>query len=243
MISSRRSAASKKFWDKQVTSRHRAEGDRFFRLKAQEHAALLSDKDRSSGVVDIGCGAGELLAHFALRAKVACAIDYSKSMLNRARARLEGSGIRLIHEVDVCRRMAEVDQAVWIACGSVNQYLGPRAQKRLLDVFRNNQHSRALYWFDCVDPVRYVVWGLGCNYLADRAPSLKALLWSLVLMSRQAMSSGILAKARWLGSGAMGWGYLPCFWRQECKRLNLHVEIVSSARYEYRYHVMIRKER
>ena len=48
-MSSRRSSASKRFWDNQMTSRHRAGGDRFYRLKAHEHAALLSVPDRSRG--------------------------------------------------------------------------------------------------------------------------------------------------------------------------------------------------
>ncbi len=243
MSSSRRSAASKRFWDRQVTSRHRTESDRFFRLKANEHAALLAEEDRTDGIVDIGCGDGELLAHFALKANVECAIDYSESMLNRARGRLEGSGIHLIHEVDVCSRMGEVSQPVWIACGSVNQYLGPQPQRRLLEVFASNEHARALYWFDCVDPLRYAVAGLGCYYAAERTPSLKAALWCLVMVGRQFVLGGLFASARWLGAAAMGWGYLPCFWREECKRLKLDVAIVSSAAYEYRYHVAIRKRR
>ena len=241
-MSSRRSSASKRFWDRQVTSRHRADDDRFYRLKAHEHAALLSALDRSRGIVDIGCGAGELLSHFAARASVVCAIDYSESMLHRARLLLTGHDIELIHEVDVCGRMATMHQPVWTACGSVNQYLDPRSQRELLDVFAANERARALYWFDCVDPVRYAVRGLGCDYASPRGPSLKALAGTLVRIGKQAVSGGMLANARWLGSGAMGWGYLPCFWRQECERRSLGVEIVSSTMYEYRYHVMIRKD-
>ena len=242
MMFAKRSAASKRFWDKQVSSRHRAEGDRFFRRKAREHAALLADEDRSRGIVDIGCGAGELLWHFAPKARVECAIDYSESMLSRARVRLAQYGVRLIHETDVCGRMAALEYPVWTACGSVNQYLDPRSQRELLRVFARNHHARALYWFDCVDPVRYAVRGLGCDYSSERSPSLKASLAGIVRMTRQAVSSGLLANARWLGTGAMGWGYLPSFWRQECKGLGLGVDIVSSAMYEYRYHVVIRKD-
>ena len=241
-MSLRRSSASKRFWDNQVTSRHRADDDRFYRLKAHEHAALLSAPDRSRGIVDIGCGAGELLSHFTVRARVVCAIDYSESMLERARRLLAGYDIEFIHEVDVCGRMPTMDPPVWTACGSVNQYLDPRSQKELLNVFAGNERARALYWFDCVDPMRYAVRGLGCDYASARGPSLKALAGSLVRIGKQALSGGVLASARWLGSGAMGWGYLPCFWRQECERLSLEVEIVSSTMYEYRYHVMIRKD-
>ena len=242
MMSSRRSSASKRFWDNQVTSRHRAGGDRFYRRKAHEHAELLSAPDRSRGIVDIGCGAGELLSHFATKARVDCAIDYSEAMLNRARLLLAGYDIEFVHDVNVCGRMATMDQPVWTACGSVNQYLDPRSQRKLLDVFAANQRARALYWFDCVDPVRYAVRGLGCDYASARSPSLRALAGSMVRIGKQVVSSGVFGNARWLGSAAMGWGYLPCFWRQECERLSLGVEIVSSTLYEYRYHVMIRKD-
>ena len=235
-------SASRSFWERQIGSRHREDSDRFYRLKAREHAALLSEADRSSGIVDIGCGAGELLAYFARHAKVEAAIDYSESMLTRARERLAAYGIDLVHEGDVCTRMATAPQRVWTACGSVNQYLDERAQRKLLQVFAANRAARALYYFDCVDPVRYAVRGLGCDYSAVRRPSLKAVVSCMVRVGTETVSGRLFARARWLGSAAMGWGYLPIFWREECSALKLHVEFASSALYEYRYHVAVRKD-
>lgn len=241
MTSYRRAGLSKRFWDRQVESRHREDSDHFYLLKAREHAALLSESDRSIGIVDLGCGAGELLAHFARYARVNAAIDYSESMLARARERLADRRIELILEADVCARMAIAGQAVWTACGSVNQYLDERAQKRLLVTFAANPKARSLYYFDCVDPIRYAVRSLGCDYSAEALPSLRAIASCVVRIGRQIVSGGAFRATRWLGSEAMGWGYLPVFWRRECERLNLQVNIVSSALYEYRYHVMVRK--
>ena len=78
-------------------------------------------------------------------------------------------------------------------------------------MFANNEHARALYWFDCVDPVRYAVAGLGCYYAAERTPTLKAVLWCVMMMSRQVVFGGLFANARWLGTAAMGLGLLTVF--------------------------------
>lgn len=241
MTKSKRWTASKRFWETQVVSRHRDDSDEFYRLKAREHAALLSEKDRSVGIVDLGCGAGELLAHFARYATVEAALDYSESMLDRARQRLDGRGIELILEPDICTRMAQAKYPAWIACGSVNQYLDERAQRRLLTTFARNARATSLYYFDCVDPIRYAVRNLGCDYLATGLPSVRAIAAFAFRTARQILSGDVFRAARWLGSESMGWGYLPYFWRRECARLDLHVEFVSSAMYEYRYHVMVRK--
>jgi SAM-dependent methyltransferase len=71
-------------------SLNRESGDEFYRKKAREHRDVLSDNDAQYGILDLGCGAGELLEQLAPLAKVAVGIDYSPAMLAAARRRLDG---------------------------------------------------------------------------------------------------------------------------------------------------------
>jgi len=242
-------ADSKAFWNQQKSSLHRSEDDAFYARKAAEHASLLTADEKAAGAVDLGCGAGELLYFLIDHINVRQGLDYSQSMLDQARIRLEGKGVEL-EEADFRKFLPDCSQPVWLTTGALNQYLNPSELNGFLDLFVANPRARALFLFDCVDPMRFLLLPYGIRYRtigAGSDRSLKALampayrLIKRVGIGLQMATGHLFRNHRTLRIAAMGHGYLPRFWLEAAAKRDLSVEIVSSRFYEYRYHALIRK--
>jgi SAM-dependent methyltransferase len=237
-----------RFWDAQVASLNREAGDVFYRKKAHEHRSVLSDHDAEAGIIDLGCGAGEMLEHLAPLARISAALDYSESMLNAARDRLgDRFGIDLM-VADIFTYLPTSPHAVWTTTGAINQYLDEPDLRRVLGLFRDNQRAEAFYLFDCIDPLRYVLLGSGISYRPEHmaAPSAAGAIKRLgrrVITAAKLALGGYERPVAYLGSPGMGYGQRPDFWLRACAEANLDVEIISSRYYEYRYHVIARKRR
>lgn len=126
------------FWAKQSMSLNRESGDEFYRKKAKEHRDVLSDNDAQYGILDLGCGAGELLEQLAPLAKVAVGIDYSPAMLAAARRRLDGRFELELLEADVFSYLPNAEPPVWTTTSAINQYLDGAELERILDLFAAN---------------------------------------------------------------------------------------------------------
>ena len=242
-------ADDKAFWSTQTSSRHRSSDADFYRRKAREHAAMLTPTERSAGSLDLGCGAGELLFHLSDRVKVDTGIDYSQSMLDQAEKLLEGRNIALLN-VDIFDYLPNATEPIWMTTGAINQYLNKPEMHAFLQTFARNEKARALFLFDCVDPIRHKLTSLGISYLRwpDNPPgTLKGLLRPAIRFYRLVRFSADVAFGRYvdtankLSGEGMGYGYLPSFWNKTAELLNLDIDIVSSQLYEYRYHVALRK--
>ena len=237
--------AFRAYWNTRPSSGHRDGSDQFYAGKAAEHAALLTNTERTCEAVDLGTGAGELLVHFRQAANVTAAQDLSQEMLAKARARVQDDKIHFTNE-DVFEFVSEARQPVWLACGSLNQYLHSQDQAKLLDAFSSNEHARSLFYFDTIDPLRYRMWGLQLleSYVSvDAAESgfrsvarrwKRALRLTSLVLFRPSHNSHVAL-------GSMGFAYSPQFWHGVCAARGLRCEIVSSRYYEYRYHVIVRK--
>lgn len=239
----------KEFWSKQTSSLHRSDDEGFYRGKAEEHAALMTPGERSAGCVDLGCGAGELLFHFTDHANVLAGVDYSQSMLDQAARTLDGKNVALLN-ADIFEYLPDAGFGVWTTTGAINQYLDPVRLNAFLDMFASNREARAVFLFDCVDPIRYLTLPFGSSYRLAQPPrgsGLKAHLRPAHRLYRRWLVASRLALGRLaapstkLGSANMGYGYLPRFWIDAAALRNLRIDIVSSRFYEYRYHVALRK--
>jgi ubiquinone/menaquinone biosynthesis C-methylase UbiE len=80
----------KGFWDKMGSPVHAHSTDVWYDRYAQEILGFLSG---SKSVVDAGCGSGEILLRIAPLFMKVWALDYSKSMLEKAREKLTAGGI------------------------------------------------------------------------------------------------------------------------------------------------------
>lgn len=239
----------KAFWRNQNSSLHRADDPMFYTRKAIEHAALMTEEERTAPCLDLGCGAGELLEHLQHHVNVVAGLDYSDSMLQAARQRLGGSSIRLTNS-DLFDYLPTAAEPTWMTTGAINQYLDPQQSQRFLQLFKDNPSARSLFLFDCVDPVRYAVLPFGLSYLPARASKrspMHATLWPIYLRVRRGivgmkLALGFLGRSRAkLRGKGMGYGYTPSRWRSFLEPLGLECEIVSSLLYEYRFHVIVRK--
>ena len=235
------------FWKTQTSSLHRSSDPKFYERKALEHASLMTSEERSSPCLDLGCGAGELLEYLQRHVNVTTGLDYSESMLEVARQRLNGSGITLTN-ADLFQYLKFSTEQTWMTTGAINQYLDSKSLQRFLELFRNNEKARSLYLFDCVDPIRYFIWPFGLSYLPEqkKQKSLRTYFRFAYRYARRAyvcmkLAVGLLDSSEVkLGIG-MGYAYSPNQWRSILKSFDLDCEIVSSMFYEYRFHVIIRK--
>lgn len=231
----------KSYWAQQTSSRHRFDNDEIYRKKAEENLLLMSQEDRVSGCVDLGCGAGELLSYLSNDCVINVALDFSEAMLEKARNRLSDKNIQFVNEDALSYLKHSVD-SVWIASGSINQLLDAKSQLEFLDLFVDTASVKSFYLFDCIDPSRYVLFAAGAinRYDLNRPPSwLRRIVGFGRGLVRAVFQPGWFDFAP-LG-GYMGYGFAPGFWRRECERRGLKVELVSSKFYEYRYHAIIRK--
>ena len=237
---------AKRFWSSQTTSLHRFSETAFYTRKAEEHAATMSMEDRIGGCIDLGCGAGELLQHLATLVRVDAGLDYSASMLGEAAQRLRGLPIELV-EADPLDYLPAASHRVWITTGAINQYYPADRLRRLLDLLGGHPHARALYLFDCVDPLRYRTRSFGSRYRPTPNSSIATITQRLRRTGARWRVALALAAGRFeapiapLGPSHLGFGQRPDFWIREAQARSIEIEIVSSRFYEYRYHVCLRR--
>ncbi len=238
--------SSYNFWSQQAASLHRYDTEKFYREKADEHVHLMRINDREVGAIDLGCGAGELLQHLMSKVYIKTALDYSESMLSRARSRL-GNDAPELKNADVFDYLSDTEIPVWLTTGALNQYLSPAQITNLMKIFQANLNAQSFYLFDCVDPIRYDLLSFGISFnpedmVTDKLPVYKRLskyLRRVHLLFR--MINKDSKDFSYLGSPSMGYGYLPKFWLKLGNDLGLSIQIASSRHYEYRYHVIFNK--
>ena len=238
------------FWESQTSSLNRSAAPEFYLHKADEHAALMKPEEKAGGCIDLGCGAGELLYYFSDHAKVDTGLDYSRSMLDVTRRRLDGKSITLT-DADAFTYLPECTSPTWTTTGGLNQYLPAHRLADVVELFKVNGLARSFFLFDCVDPVRLAMLPCGIGYqlmnMSERKPMSRLLRRSLRTLRNLLRVAQIVLLPRkqreWarLPEEGMGYGYLPSFWRRQADAHQLNVEMVSSRYYEYRYHVILRK--
>lgn len=241
----------KKYWQSKENSAHRFGSDEFYKMKADEIASVVEPEHQKLNCIDLGCGAGEMLFYVLDYLNIEVGLDFSDSMLAKAKMRLLDKNITLIN-ADLFEYLPNQNHQVWLTCGAINQYLNPIAQEKFLDLFATHPNSEALYLFDCVDPIRYKILSLGVSYIAEdkskkRSHSLvkDTLFYYWIKQIKTCFEIAIKSPnsvCHKIGyRGQMGYGFLPKFWLSECEKRNLKLEITSSKYYEYRYHVKIEK--
>jgi cyclopropane-fatty-acyl-phospholipid synthase len=241
---------SKDFWSEQNSSLHRDASEGFYRKKALEHSRFLLKADESRTILDVGCGAGELLYFFSEHANVEKGTDFSASMIEAAKLRLASKPNISLAVEDVFEGLPNAAQGIWTTTGAINQYLTRDELSQLFKMFMENNHVESMYLFDCVDYLRYFARNAHNTYISvsqTYKPSWKMQLATFVKRSLHLSSMfgrsliGVLPDILPLGNTSMGFGTLPSLWRNLTMDLPVEMEIVSSLYYEYRYHVRISK--
>jgi SAM-dependent methyltransferase len=229
------------YWKLKSASGQRYNSEEFYELKAIEHTSFIKQSELLLGSIDVGCGAGELLYYIAKLCKVEVGIDFSESMLSAARIRLSNRNILLIND-NTFQFLRQTTIPIWLASQSINQFLDIYAQCRLLDIFLDNKFVKSFYLYDCIDPLRYLLFSYGAINRYDSAKPLPRIGSMLAFIKGLVISVFNPSKFYYSEFGsAMGFGFAPGFWLDECAKRGLIVKICSSKYYEYRYHVIIHK--
>ncbi|MDS9878811.1 class I SAM-dependent methyltransferase [Pseudomonas protegens] len=237
----------KDYWQDKTNSGHRFSSTEYFRKKALECAQVMEEFGSTGEIIDLGCGAGELLEQLIPLARISKGIDCPPSMIESAKQRLKDIDIDL-DVADIFEILPQSSFPTWTTTEALNQYLNPTEMARVIGLFARNEQAHAFYLFDCVDPIRYMTLGMGSYYSTQPESALNGLTARTKSIARDLISCAKLASFRlgrqqwikWKDQG-MGFAYTPYFWFETCKKLNLEINFISSKYYEYRYHAIIRK--
>ncbi|MQA57522.1 class I SAM-dependent methyltransferase [Pseudomonas piscis] len=237
----------KDYWQDKTNSGHRFSSTEYFKKKALECTHVLEEFGAEGKIIDLGCGAGELLQHLTPIANISKGVDYSASMIESAKKLLDGIDIEL-EVANVFEILPQSDFPTWTTTGALNQYLNPSEITRVIEIFAKNEKASGFYLFDCVDPIRYLTLNMGSYYStqlepAPSGPGAKARSFIRGMLPCARLAAFKLSGNKWIKwkDQGMGIAYTPYFWFETCKKFNLKVSFISSKYYEYRYHVIIRK--
>ena len=234
------------FWSKQTSSFQRYSEDWFLKLKALEQASLVPEAEMADRGIDLGCGAGELLYFFSELVNIEMGVDYSKSMVDVALIKLRDKNIPIM-QGDIFEIMPNSSYKNWFSTQALNQYLSTDDMVRFIELFLINESARSLYFFDCIDPIRYSSQFLGLGYAEvvngkNKFKKKITFMYQFMRHLKKIFLHGIVGlKSSQLERVGMGYGYLPVFWHEIMRNKGVTVTIVSSKYYEYRYHVIICK--
>jgi SAM-dependent methyltransferase len=236
----------RQYWQGRESSMNRREDAAYYARKATEHVRFMDQFGPREPVVDFGCGAGELLVPFnAAYGAGVTAVDFSPALLGRARIALAGTGVEIV-ESDAADYARSAAAPRWMTCGAVNQYSDAAALAGFVAAFAANERATQLFLFDTVDPVRLTLLrgrvvesyvkpaGLRGAGVRDNLRAL-AYAWRSWRIAR--------SRAGVIPFGSTGYAVALSFWRGHSRQASLDVEFASSAEFEYRYHVVLRKRK
>lgn len=148
-------------WSMLSDSGNRSNAFMYLRRKASETHNDLQDycDYTSESVVDLGCGAGELLEHLATMINIVKATDYSERMLSAARVRLANAELHSIPEI-ICAGidiLPDLVEEYWISTGALSQYSSQDQLELIMSSFKKNKDAKHFILFDTIDPVRYFI--------------------------------------------------------------------------------------
>ena len=233
---------AEKFWNRQLTSLHRYSDDEYFKNKASEIKRIIDANGSEYTFTDCGCGGGELLLQMLNQdINVLVAFDFSESLITQAHKILHNKKVKLVTGTWQEVLPYEVTHA-WITSGALNQYLSPNSMEDFLNCYLDNTSVQILYLVDCVDPLRWLTLNLGGRYdaryrnnLLRRVYYLNKSVWRLIAFALSNKSAFSMRDPR------LGYGFFPRFWRDFAEKSHCDIKIVSSEFYEYRYHVILKK--
>ena len=232
-----------KYWSNKSSSHNRDSSDEYYLSKALEHKAIMSFYGEYSEIIDYGCGAGELIV-FILKfmdSNFIC-VDFSKKLLHEARQKINSNRVTFVENNAVDYSASSGGQA-WMSCGAVGQYSTIEEMKLFIENFFKSE-AEILFLFDCIDPLRYELIKYSClgSYInSHEEKNISKIIARLSFIFFR--YSKLLISSKTVRSiGEMGYTYDYRFWREIASKMNLDLSIMSSHKFEYRYHVVLRKK-
>jgi cyclopropane-fatty-acyl-phospholipid synthase len=227
-------------WNKLDDSGNRSNKADYLTIKASEVVRLLGDHPGEQKVLDLGCGAGELLAYYAPHVRQVRGVDFSASMIQQARVNLDGvENVRLEvgDALNLDANASEIYDSI-VSFGAIGQYA---TDDQLLTFFKGCK----LHF-----PRTKIV--VGDSPHPEVFPLLRARVFSVgAKSSRRRLSSliaaGMLVLRAVSPSGTKYTQAVPCvgfvrhpdFFRDAATKAGYDCSIQWSALLEYRYHAVL----
>ena len=215
---------------------HRSQRESALEQEAMEHLFHLSG---GRSMLDFGCGSADVLAYTAARYDRVVGVDIAPQMLANARSRLDAMGVGGVQLVEAD------DRQVWdrvegrfdrITGAGVVQFLRPHELEQFLVRARERlEPGGTVVLLDAIDPLLFSLWSAGSWKRRSVAAGLAlALARTPLRAARRA-----LRRVRGRPGSDMGYAHSRREMRTIARRAGFRAEIVSSMRYEYRYHVIL----
>jgi cyclopropane-fatty-acyl-phospholipid synthase len=231
---------SKYSWDEYFSNMknggHRYSTEEFLSKEAKEKLLHL---DGGSSIFDFGCGAGELLIHYAPIYKNVVGADFSSSMLDEAKRKVaekDYQNVRLI-EAD--------DRTVWneldtpfdrITATEVLQYLTfEQIENFVVNASGYLKNNGKIVFFDIIEPRLYILWKIG--FFSKKISYWK--LFPTIFVGLFDFASVSLNKSP---KDIIGYSHSPYKIEKIANKYGFEIEFIRSSYYEYRYHVILYKK-
>lgn len=229
----------KTYWSRKTNGEHRLILEEFLEKEASEKLYLLAG---GNNILDIGCGAAELLTYYAGQYENCIGVDQSESMLFQARKRIENQHlnhkIKLIHQSatriweDLKLNFRNYYPFDRITAGQLIQYL---TKEQIDDFIANSMKfltpNGKIWLFDIVDSRTYELWLSGLYHTNDLNISILLKIIGQRIKDRLKILAG-------KPISDMGYGYSPIFFTTIAQKYGLQVSFSNSMYYEYRYHAV-----
>jgi cyclopropane-fatty-acyl-phospholipid synthase len=228
------------YWAGRHDAGHRSQTADFLRKEADEKLYHLGE---GRSLLDIGCGAADLLQFLAPSFERAVGVDFSPSMLDLARRTLAAEPATAHVEL-----VEADDRTVWmrvegdfdrITTAAVVQYFDADTLGRFIANCRRRLNpGGVIALFDVIDPRLMFLFERGV--LTDRARTVP-MVPALLIGSARASVRRLVRRWHRLAPVEMGFSHHPTAVARIARSVGLETEIVSSMYYEYRYHALLRR--
>ncbi|HIH74450.1 MAG TPA: class I SAM-dependent methyltransferase [Methanosarcina sp.] len=212
---------------------HRSSSDEFISKEAREKLFHLNG---GKTLLDFGCGAGELLVHYAPEYERLIGADFSASMLDEASERITRKG----HE-NITLILAD-DKAVWekldssfdrITAAGVIQYLTyEEIDNFICNASKHLNKGGKIVLFDILNPYLYPLWKIG---LFSKNADYRRIFRKIGFETFNVIASSLKNRPR----DILGSTHKPCIIENIANKHGFEMEHVQSMYYEYKYHAII----
>ena len=242
----------KDYWSKKTCGGHRSSEEEFLYKEAKEKLFHLSG---GKSLLDFGCGSADLLKYYIPHYSTVIGSDFSQSMLNAAKQKIQESfnDEYSIEDNINCRSQSQDiktvyllladDKTIWqklpfsvdrITTAGVMAYLTlEQIDDFLFEASKKLNEDGKVIFFDVIDPKLYILWSIG---FFSKTFSVIHLLKIIPFYFRR-----LGRKLKHMPKDEMGNSFNPNVIERISNKNGFKMEYIRSMYYEYRYHVILTK--
>jgi len=220
------------YWADKTDGGHRYKNEAFYKMEAQEKLFHLCGGE---SLLDFGCGSADLLIYIIPQYKKVTGIDFSLSMLAKARDKITHfnfKNVNLIHADDQ-KMWAEIDQSYdrIINIQVIQHMTHDQIDNFIKNATKKLNPNGKIIFFDVIEPRRFYLWKSG--FFSNDSHIIYVMFQFIKLRLLHLIRSAAP------DDKIMGFAYNPQIIEKIAEKYNLQMEYVASMYYEYRYHAIL----